>query len=49
MESNKKKKVKIVYIGAINDMYERASTSVRTRDGATDNFPKQYDCTKGQP
>jgi len=35
----KKKRVRIAYIRAIKDMYERASTSVRTHDGATEDFP----------
>jgi len=31
--------VRIVYIGAIQDMYEGASTSVRTHDGDIIDFP----------
>jgi len=34
-----KKGVRIAYIGAIKDMYERVSTSVRTQDGDTEDFP----------
>jgi len=33
-----KKRVRIAYIRAIKDMYERASTSVRTQDEATEDF-----------
>jgi hypothetical protein len=33
-----KKGVRIAYIRAIKDMYERASTSVRSQDGATKDF-----------
>jgi hypothetical protein len=32
-------RVRIVYIRAIKDMYEGASTSMRTQDGATEDFP----------
>jgi len=34
-----KKEVRIAYIRAIKDMYEKASTSVRMQDGATEDFP----------
>ena len=34
-----KKGVRIAYIRAIKDMYERASASVRTQDGTMDDFP----------
>ena len=33
------KGVRITYIIAINDIYERASSSVRTQDEATEYFP----------
>jgi len=35
VEIIEKKKVRIVYIRAINDMYKGVLTSVRTQDGAT--------------
>jgi len=38
VEIIEKKKVRIVYIRAINDMYKGVLTSVRTQDGATNDF-----------
>lgn len=44
----KKKEIKIAYIYVIQDMYEPVSTSVRTQDVETNDFPLQYVCIKDQ-